>query len=185
MKRKRSIKMRRSILVVGGLAVLVLLLGSAAFVGSQLLGGPDLSGEDQDVIVSGSGDVRSSSGILLDVEPAGDMPDAPADVAGLFLRREDNSLFVGTGNMSGVLVDGKWELSHDGPAVEVVATRDTLIYRDDTLQQIGNDLPSEPLQQVLKPGSVDEIGRNCTIQAWGERRGERVAAEVLVFQTTP
>jgi hypothetical protein len=117
----------------------------------------------------------------LDIQNAKEMPDVPADVAGLFVRREDNRLFVGTGNMSGVKVNGRWEFDHDGPVVEVVTTHDTLIYRDDTLQQLGGVAPSGPIKQVLEPGSLDEIGKNSTVQAWGERRGERVIAEVIVF----
>ena len=121
----------------------------------------------------------------LDIQNAKEMPDEPAGVAGLFVRRKDNRLFVGTGSMSGVKVDGRWELHHDGPVVEVVTTHDTLIYRDDTLQQLGGSPPSGPVQQVLKPGSLDELGVNSTVQAWGERRGDRLVAEVIVFAPNP
>jgi len=34
---------------------------------------------------------------------------------------------------------------------------------------------------VLKPGALDEIGKNSTVEAWGERRGDHVVAEVVVF----
>jgi signal transduction histidine kinase len=128
-------------------------------------------------------------GKMLDIQNAGEMPDTPADVAGLFVRREDNSLFVGTGNLSGVKVGGnqggasRWDYHHDGPVVEVVTTHDTLIYRDDTLQQLGGVVPSGPIKQVLKPGSLDELGVNSTVQAWGERRGDRLVAEVVVFSS--
>jgi hypothetical protein len=122
---------------------------------------------------------------LLDIEPADELPQSPADVSGIFLRREDNSLFVGTGNMSGVLVDGKWDVRHDGPAIEVVATHDTLIYRDDVFLRLGGAPPSGAIKQVLEPGSLDELGANSSVQAWGERRGDRVQAEVLVYQPNP
>lgn len=177
--------MKRSFLIIGGVAALVLLLGGAGFVGGRLLSSPDVSSDDQEFLVVGSGDVKTGSGVLLDVEPAAEMPDAPADVAGLFLRRENNSLFVGTGTLSGILVDGKWEQRHDGPVVEVVATHDTLIYRDDMFKQLEGVAPSGPVKQVLAPGSLDEIDETGTIQAWGVRRGDRVVAEVIVFAPNP
>jgi signal transduction histidine kinase len=127
--------------------------------------------------------ILAREGEKLNIQIAKEMPDEPADVAGLFVRREDNSLFVGTGSTSGVKVDGRWELHHDGPVVEVVTTHDTLIYRDDTLQQLGGVAPSGPIKQVLEPGSLDEIGKNSTVEAWGKRRDDRVVAEVVVFSS--
>ncbi len=173
--------MKRSLLITGGILTLVLLLGGSAFVGGRLFGTTDLSSEHPDQIVAGSGDVKVGSGVAIDVEYAAEMPDFPADVFGLYVRREDNSLFVGTGTLSGVIVDGKIEQHHDGPVVEIVITHDTQIYRDDMLLKLQGVAPSGPVQQVLKPGSMDEMGPNCTVQAWGQRRGERLVAELLVF----
>ncbi len=149
--------MKRSILITVGVAALILLLGGAGFVGGRLMSGPDVNSDDPMMRVSGSDDVRTDLGVLLDVGPAAELPDAPSDVSGPFLRREDNSLFVGTGSFSAVLVDGKWELRHDGPVVEVIATHDTLIYLDDTLLQLGGVAPSGPVKQDLTPGSLAEI----------------------------
>jgi hypothetical protein len=177
--------MKRSIWLTGGVLALVLFLGGAAFVGGRLLGATELTSDNQDLIVSGSGDKKIGSGTLIDVKRAAEMPDRPADVSGLFVRREDNNLFVGTGNLSGVLVDGKWEQQHEGPVKEVVTTHDTLIYRDDLLQELGGVAPSGQVQQVLKPGSVDEIGMNSFVEAWGQTRGDRLVAEVVVFTPNP
>ncbi len=117
----------------------------------------------------------------LDIQNAAEMPDTPADAGGLLVRRGDHSLFVGTGNLSGVLVDGEWKFDHDGPVVEVMVTDGTLIYRDDTLQQLGGVAPSGPIQQLLEPGSLAEIGPNSFIQAWGESHRDGVVADVIVF----
>jgi hypothetical protein len=175
-------KMKRSVLISIG-AASVLLLAGTAFVGGRLLSSPDLTGDHQDVIVSRSGGEVTTSGFMLEQEPAAEMPTVPADVAGLYVRRDDNRLFVGTGSTSGVKVDGRWELHHDGPVLEVVATHETLIYRDDTLQQLGGDPPSGPVQQLLKPGSLDELGATSTVLVWGEKRGDRLLATVLVYVT--
>ena len=118
---------------------------------------------------------------MLDIQDAAVIPEAPADVGGLFLRQEGDRLFVGTGSLSGVKVNDEWEVRHDGPVVEVVTTHDTLVYRDNTLQQLGNEVPTEPIQQVLKPGSVDEIGEDSTVRAWGKRRDDELVAELVVF----
>ncbi len=171
--------MKRSIFIAGGVVVLVLLLGGAAFVGGRLLGSSDLTSDNQDVIVSDSGgEMITGKGVVVETEFAAEMPDVPPDVSGLFARREDNSLFVGTGTLT-FMIDG--DAKYDGPVVEVVTTHDTLIYRDDTLQQLGGVAPSGPVKQVLKPGSLDEIGQNDVISAWGEMRGDRLVAEVLVY----
>jgi hypothetical protein len=173
-------KMKRSIVISIGLASLLLLAGTA-FVGGRLLSHPGPPGDHPDVFVSRSGGAVTASSLMLEQEPAAEMPATPADVAGLFVRREDNRLFVGTGSMSGVKVGDRWELHHDGPVLEVLATHATLIYRDDTLQQLGGDPPSGPIRQVLKPGSLDELGATSTVLAWGEKRGDRLFATVLVY----
>jgi signal transduction histidine kinase len=135
-----------------------------------------------------SGAPQDQQGVLtlqakkVDVQNVEEMPDNPPDVGGLFVRRDGNTLFVGTGNMSGSrMSDGTWHFQHDGPVVQVVTTRDTLVYRDDTLQQLGGVAPSEPVQQLLQPGSLAELGKNSTVKAWGERRDDRLVAEVVVF----
>jgi hypothetical protein len=78
-------------------------------------------------------------------------------------------------------------LSSDGPEIEVVVTRDTVIYSDET-DIHGGELGSresgeKTIQQVIKPvDSLDEIGPNTELQVWGERRGDRLVAEVLVYR---
>jgi hypothetical protein len=172
------------------MVALLLLLAGAAFVGGHLLSDREhddnstqktaLDSDVLKVIVSAE---------PLDIRSAEEMPDTPLDVTGLFVRCEDSSLFVGTGNLSGVVVDSEqgsaswWEYHHDGPVVEVVTTHDTLIYRDDTSQQFMGSLPSGPIQQVLTPSALDEIGRNSIVSTWGEKRGDRIVAEVVVFST--
>jgi hypothetical protein len=58
---------------------------------------------------------------------------------------------------------------------------DTLIYHDVTSQQFADAPPSGPIQQVLNPGTLDEIGENTVVSTWGEWHGDRVVAEMLVF----
>jgi hypothetical protein len=180
---------KRSVLLIAGGVALVLLLVSAAFVGGRLLSGQglplpaSLSGER--MITLGQGGKYTST--RLDIEPAKELPASPADVKGIFQRRADSSLFVGTGQVS-VLAQksqgGAISMTshYDGPLVEVVLTHDTTIYRDVTMKQFDGPPPDgQKLQQVLEPGSVDEIGESSMITVWGDRRGDRITASVLTY----
>jgi len=169
--------MRRSLWLAMVTAVVVLLLAGAAFVGGRLLGDQDLTGNSQEAIRIGEG-LIAKTGSKIEVQQADEMPDTPPDVTGVYVRCEDGSLFVGTGTLTFV-IDG--DASYDGPLVEMVFTHDTQIYRDDTARLLKEGPPSGPVQQVLKPGSLDEIGQNDVVSAWGEKRGDRLVARVIVY----
>ena len=127
---------------------------------------------------------------LDDILPAEELPQTPADVRGLFDRRENNSIFVGTGQITLMVQsdqNGNVESSSNatGPTVELVVTNDTIVYHDTTLEQYNGQPPAgEKIQQVLEPGSLDDVGENSTITVWGKKTGDRVIADVLVY-TTP
>jgi hypothetical protein len=171
--------MQRSILIICGV---LLLLASAACVSS-----PDLKGDrDYDILSEPGGKVLAMEAILVETVRAADLPAAPTDAAGVFVRREGNSVFIGTGSVTVSLApvsgDSSWpEAGYDGDLVEVFTTPNTRIFQDDTLQRLGSGVPSEPIDQLLKPGSLVEIGRASMISAWGEKSGERLEADVLVY----
>jgi hypothetical protein len=171
--------MKRSVWIVGG--VIVVLLAGAAFVGARMLGLQNLLGglgSGQRLMLSTDGGETMQSVAL---EPAAELPDASPDVAGLFARREDNSVFVGTGAVRMLVEDGQAAASSDGPEVEVVVTHETTVYRDVTLLQHTDGPLQGKVQQVLEVGSFEEIDENCIVTAWGEERGGRVLADVLVY----
>jgi len=177
----------RSLLLIASVAGLVLLLAGAASWAAWLLGGL-YTGDTQAVIGSESeGEVITRPGVFLEKELAAEAPRVPLDVGGLLLRREDNRLFVGTGNLSGFLVGGDtlveahWELHHDGPIAEVITTHGTVIYRDDTFRHLRPGALSSPVRQVLTATTLDQISGNSTVEAWGEWRGDRLVADVVVF----
>lgn len=98
-----------------GLIVLVSLLVAAAFIGEQLLNGQ-----------------LNPQGVRNFVA-AEELPQLPPDAFGLFVRREDNSLFVGTGGINiDAEIDGSPVFSFDGPVVEVVVNSKTSVYKDVT-----------------------------------------------------
>lgn len=180
-------RLTRSRLLIAGVAGLVFLLAGAALVGDWLLGGRYtgdmgvLTGPDSE------GEVITRPGVFIERDLAAETPRVPLDVGGLLLRREDHRLFVGTGNLFGFLVEGTapteshWELHHDGPMAEVITTHDTVIYRDDTFRHLTPGALSGPVRQVLTATTLDQISRNSTVEAWGEWRGERLVADVVVF----
>lgn len=188
--------MKRLGWIFGGIVVLAV-LGAAAFVTVRLLSAagqtaPD-GGDSGRVMMIQSNGAGGPVSMRLKIEPSPELPDAPAAVEGLFVRREDNSFFVGTGDIKvGVEVDGatgtrQVSANHSGPVLEVVVTGDTTIYRDETDISFGDPGAQKSgdrtIQQVVHPvDSVDEIGKNTEISVWGEKRGDRIVAEVLVYR---
>ena len=177
--------MKKTILIIGGI-ILVLLLAGAAFVGARLLNGQGLPGLSGGPEVStgpgGSTSIRISPG---DILPAKELPQIHPGVEGVFDHRQDNSLFVGTGNITmtvqkDIFGHVKTSSSHTGPVVEVVVTTQTVIYKDVTDQQFNAKPPvsGQKIQQVLEDGSLNEIGQSSDIAVWGKKTGDRFIAEI-------
>jgi hypothetical protein len=172
-------------LMIGGV-ILIILLAGAVFVGARMLNGQGLPGISPGMFLGGG----NSNGVRIDrddIQPAKELPQAPADVDGIFDHRQDNSLFVGTGNFSvRVQADksGKVETGshYDGPLIEVVVTAQTTVYEDVTMQQFNGPPPEgQKIQQVLEPGSLDGISQSSGLTIWGKRTGDRIIADVLVY----
>lgn len=180
--------MKKSILIAAGLIVLVAVLAGAAFVGAQLLAG---QGQPAQALKSGLTMMTGQNGkpgqtFQVDTQPAKELPQTPADVRGVFDHRKDNSLFVGTGviirtaqkDQGGNVTSSS---THDGPIVEVVVTPQTIVYRDVTNRQFDGQPPSGKIQQVVEQGSLDEIGKDSLVHAWGKKTGDRIIADVIVY----
>ena len=176
--------MKKRILIIGGIVVLVVLLAGAAFVGAQLLAG---QGQPARALKSGL-TMMTGQGqrVPVDTQSAKELPQTPADVRGVFDHRKDNSLFVGTGviirtaqkDQAGNVTSSS---TYDGPIVEVVVTPQTIVYSDVTNRQFNGQPPSGKIQQVVEQGSLDEIGKDSTLRAWGKKTGDRLIADVIVY----
>ena len=137
----------------------------------------------------GSGPVS----VKITTMPAPELPDTPSEISGVFVRRDDNSIVVGTGPIElnlevrqapGGALETDVSLTASGPEIEVVVTHDTVIYREDN-EDIGSKRKGGEytVQQIVKVvDNLDELGKNTEIIVWGSRRGDRVVADVLVYR---
>jgi len=168
--------------------LLVFVLAGAAYMGGRYLQkSPQASGGGNGITISNGPGGQTRSFSKNDILPAKELPSTSPDARGIYVRRQDNSIFVGTGKVQlnlAVKPGGAPQAasSYDGPLVEVVTTAKTQIYRDETLQNL-QDLPASEtkLQQKVVPGSLDEVGQSSMIQAWGKKVGDRLVADVFVY----
>lgn len=188
--------MKRTILIAAGIVALVALLAGAAYVGARMLGaqGAAAQGGPQGKVIELVGDDGSGPvSVRIRIEPAPELPDRPPEAAGIYVRRQDSSVYVGTGGIeldievNGNTGERQVNLSHNGPEVEVVYTRDTILYRDETEMPIaepGKMKSGERTiqQQVVPADSLEEIGKNTELQVWGRKSGDRIVAEVIVYR---
>ncbi len=188
---------KTALFVAAGLA-LVLLMGGAAYTAGRLLNHHAAgSGKPMAIGGPGSGAMLSGAGpggkttYKLDFEPAEELPKTEADARGIFTKKEDNSIFIGTGKVSIMAAVGKGggsggddahiDTNYDGPVVEIVVTGDTTLYKDVTEMSPGKVESGAPIRQKVAPGSVEEIDQNSMISVWGKKVGDRIIADVLLY----
>ena len=180
-------KTRRKVIpyLLGGVLLLALLLGGAAFVaGKYINNNRDSTASDSGMMVLQEGGAGGAGQIMrkLELEPAKELPDRTPEARGIFVRREDNSLFIGTGKVMMAAKAGKQgepadiSTEYDGPVVEVVITGDTVVYKDETNFGSPGSKDEGPIQQVVAPGSIDEVDENTSFSVWGRKVGDRLIA---------
>jgi len=173
------------------LAILVIVVGAAAFIGGRMLNqtaGPLGFGG----LLPGKGGAVS---ISVEITPAAELPKTKPDVTGLFVERQDNSIVVSSVSMKGgggggvVVQAGGGDSgpstsggpSSDGPKVEVVVTNETTIYLETTQPPSAPPSSGETqvLQQTVAEGSLDDLTSQSFVTVWGRKSGDRIIAEVL------
>jgi hypothetical protein len=125
--------------------------------------------------------------MMVKIESASELPQRPPDALGVWSRREDNRIFVSrSGQGITFTLDGSAVSDPDATEVEVVVTSETAVYEDVTQESLSAGSPSaETVQQELESGTVEEIGESSIVMAWGEKRGERLVADILVYTGPP
>ena len=183
---------KRTILLGTAVFVVILLLAGGAYTAVQLLTAqedPNLpSGAMvlEDGFDDGSGNLITVRTILL---PAPELPTDEYAAEGVFLRQEDNSYYIGTGDSSVNINLGSDEpelfLEHSGPEVEVVVNRDTIFYEDITevgLASEASESKEQTLQQEIRQVEPPaDLQRGASMMVWGERRGDRVVPTIVLF----
>jgi hypothetical protein len=163
----------------------VALLGAAAFWGARLVNvgqGGGLGGG----VVNMNGQALSAGQVSVELDKAKELPDRKSDATGVVSEIKDRSLFVRTGNQISVVTNGEGEteadVENEGPTVEVVVTDDTKIYRDITSF---DDLSgkSGKIAQKLDSVNYSEIVSQSVITVWGSKRGDRLIADVIIFNS--
>lgn len=176
---------KRMILII---AVLVLVIGAAAFVAGRMLNGNvsplGMFG------IGGKGDVMT---VRVNLIPAKELPETRADVVGQFVKRQDNTIFVssipmksGGGGMvvqksDGEVIAGSPADLEDGPQVEIVVTNETTIYRETTEPAGPPSGKEENLQQTVEESTLDELNSQSMVMVWGRKSGDRIIADVLFY----
>lgn len=182
---------------------LVLLLAGGAYFGAQALAS---QGTGEETAVSFPNTNDGLSGLVMDqgegqspeegtsgqmmeiaVENAAELPDRDPDASGIVLQREDDTFLIGTGEPKISVAmndDGTPNISIDGtegPAVEVVITRDTQLFEDATDVTALFSGESDTFQQEVEQiDSLDDVAENATMLVWGPKRGERIVADVVL-----
>ncbi len=164
-------------LVVG--LLLIALLALTAFVGVRL-------------IQSGGIGLENLFGRTVVFLPSDQLPSPEPDISGIFIRRENNSILIGTGNVTweiyreNDLVTPEFKKSYDGPEVELVINHETVIYCNAQLSP--DEIPSSGyVQQRVEQVPEATIGedQDQLLWAWGQREGGRFLAQTVLIYGRP
>lgn len=176
--------MRKRILIAVGTVVLLGVLAGAAYVAGRLLVEPVTTNEAS-VMTRGSDGQTKVQIVDVDTKRAEELPDRPPDVTGLMTRAENNSIYIGIGPKRdfgfSTTSTGDYDASDFDAIVEVVVTRSTEMHKDVTgAQSLGPGQKLETIQQKVAPLDLDDLRGQGLIMAWGERRGDRLIADVVL-----
>ena len=180
--------MKRTGWIAGSLGLTALLLAGGAFMAGRLLseGNGDPGAGDGAKVQIGTG---SGQMVEVDFVKADELPEETPEVVGVFERRQDNSIFVDETDGGFVLApndDGSLSVANaTGKISEIVVKAETVVYVNLTLEALDEAVAEGVLYQKVEPGTVEEIGELSFVQAWGEMRGDRLLASVLLYSRPP
>lgn len=167
---------------------LIVFLAAAAFMAVRYFAQPKSAAAEGPggniIAVEGPGGERQS--FELDIQPAEELPGRQPDEAGLFVERKDNSVFIGTGEVTVMAKaepgqEPEIDSNFSGPKVEVVISADTVVYKDTT--KLDPENPGAQVQQTVELSTIDEITEQSSVTVWGRKAGDRIIAEVVVFSS--
>lgn len=173
------------------LAVAVIFVAAAAFVGGRLL-----NGQAGPLGLFPMGKGPGSFSVRIDMTPAPELPITEPETRGTFVERKDNTIVLQTFSMEaggGGIVVSKGsggsangpitnESGEKGPKVEVVITNKTIIYRDATEMPVPSEIDQiNTVQQKVEEGTLDDLTSDSMVMVWGRKNGDRIIADMLVY----
>jgi hypothetical protein len=179
---------RKSILPYAIGTGVVILLAAAAFMAVRYFVRPKNAAfnDSGGPILSLKGPGGGEQIFKLDIKPAKELPATQPDEAGIFVERKDNSIFIGTGEVTLMAKaepgqDPQVDSNFTGPKIEVVISADTVIYKDTT--QLDPENPEAEVQQTVELSTIDEITQQSSISVWGRKAGDRIIADTILFSS--
>ncbi len=188
--------MKKKILFGIGAVLAVALLAGAAYLGMRLLNAKTASNLPSNMMVASGGPGGSGKvSITIQMTPAPELPKTRSDFSGQVKSIDGNSLFVteqnkfamrvvqgSNSNNSGQSTQEETD-SSSGPTVEVVVAQETTVYRDKTMENVprpSSGTSTISVQQVVEPADISQIAEGYMVQVWGQKRGERIIADVIL-----
>ena len=191
----------KKVLLIGGFLLIAVVIAAGAVYGISRLSTGTVSAQEskpERVMIIAIEEIKNGERfggeVRISFDDPPELPDRAEDAAGLFLGQDGDELTLGTGAIE---VDVSVEVvndeepttvvnaSHDGDELLLVVDENTVFYRDATERP---DITREiveagqlQLTRVLETGSLDEIGENTMIRAWGEVQDGRVLADLIVY----
>lgn len=182
-------------LKIGGIIVLVLVLAAAAFIGGMWMVGQ----------ATGMSDVMDPEVFTATLVNLEQTPASAPTMAGVVVELADNSVFVSTASSTGAFAHGPGAEMVLSPPVEVVIDRNTAVLADVTAMDFdfsnifangggslelnteseGMEAFAEGTTRTIEQGSLEDMETNQMIWVWGERNGDRIDAEAVLYIVLP
>ena len=175
---------KKNWLVIPLIAILAVLAIGAAYIGGRLLTNKTVAVQNGPVVL---GDGSSVQAVSVEMERPEELPERSPEAFGIFDHRKDNTVYIRQMNTEGggvmISMDSEGNIQDNNSSsklVEVLVTRDTLIYHDKSLDNF-DPSSSEPVEAVLEPATLEDIGENSSLIVWGRYEGDRLIAEVINY----
>jgi hypothetical protein len=191
----------KKILAISGLLLVIAVIMAGAVFGLPRLFTSTVSAQEtkpEQIIVIAIEEVKNGESfggeVRISFSDPTELPDRVEDTSGLFLSKDGQELSLGTGAIE---VDVSVEIindqepkrvvntSYDGGEVHLMVDENTIYYRDATVRpEITREILEAgqlQLTRVLETGSIDELGENMMVRAWGEIKDGRLLADLIVY----
>ena len=123
-----------------------------------------------------AGIVDAAGGVTqTDLKHAEELPARPPTLWGMVDHTDGNSVYViQLPPLDQIIAQKGADL---GPTYEVVVTHQTVLYKDVTSGPAIDGI----VYEKVAPGELEEIENGNLVKVWGEKRGDRIVAEIFKY----